>query len=176
MTATSQILGPSVSRAEGVWVAAVASPWVTIITAGGMDDIDSLGTVRNPDTDITETTRVKFKLDNLNATTLRIRMGYFGTPDVSPVIVLWGRTLPAGQTTGGWKRLYNKASTPATDVTLTADGSNDATDDTYKYTTDNPLTHAWDVDGCNEFIVQVKTAFTTSAGSAALAFLQVQRA
>lgn len=176
MAVTTKILNAIVSRLTGFWVAAVASPWVTVISAGGMDDQDNSGSVTNPETEITDATRIRFKLDDQNATTLRFRLGYAGTPSTDPVITVWGRKLAAGETTGGWKRLYNKAASPAVTMTLTTATATDYNDGTLKHTNDNPLTHAVDVDGCDEFLVQVVTAYAVSAGSAATAILEVQRA
>lgn len=166
----SKILKSILTICGSFWVAAVLSPWEIVVPVTDADAIDNVGGVLNPDTQIT---RDRFTLDRRGVTTLKFRVGYTGTVSTSVVIRVWGRTLLDGQTTGGWKRLYNKADTPTTDIALTSDATNDYTDGTSKYSNDNPKDHCVDVDGCDEFVVEIYTAFAGSVPASS--FIQVQR-
>lgn len=170
---TSRIIRNVLTICRPFWIAAVVTPWETVVPVGDVVAADVSGGVTNPDTEIS---REGFSLDRRGVTTLKFRLGYAGTPDTPHCVIrVWGRTLADGQFAGGWKRLYNKAATPTTDIELTANGTADYTDGIVKYTADNPLAHSVDVDGCDEFVIEVYTEFTVSAGSAASAFVQVQR-
>lgn len=147
---------------------AVASPWSIVVAAGEVAAQDNSGTVVDPSVDIA--TRIIFPREQNAGSTLRIRLAYDKTLTsiTSPVIVVWGRT-----TDGAWQRLYNKDPSPITEVTLAA-ASTDAESGAFKYTECDPRTHAWDVDGCSEFIIQIKTALAGSTGSTATAFVQAK--
>ena len=130
----------------------VTSKWTQIIEAGGVASIDA-ATITNPATQITAATRVLHRRGGAAGTTIRVRLGYDDALSAitNAIVELWGRT--AGQ---AWQRLRNKAG--ASSATLTTDTTNDATDGTLKYTDPNQTTHAWDCEGCEEFLVGVTTA------------------
>lgn len=155
--------------------AQIASGWTTVIAAGGMNVTDnSTADILNPTTSITGSTRklvdIYDQYKGLIGTTLLVRMGYAGTPSVSPVIQVFGRR----DSSDSWKRLMNKNATPAFSVTLTTAILTDVTDGTYSYTQDSPADHAFDLAGCAELLFGVKTAYAVSAGSAATAFMQAK--
>lgn len=157
--------------------AQIASAWSTVIDAAGMDDADNAGSdITAPATQVTLSTRKIWDLSDqykgLVGTTLRVRMGYDvnAALTTSPVIEVFGRF----DSNDAWKRLLNKNATPAYNVTLTVATTTDVSDGTYKYTECSPADHAFDLDGCQELLFAVKTAFAVSAGSAATAFMQAK--
>jgi hypothetical protein len=101
-------------------------------------------------------------------TTLRLGVRYTAGESMStdPVLQVFGRTVaPLGtqdntETTnqgsvGIWQRLLSKAG----DIDSTfVDASTDISDGTYEYTASDLDAHSYDLDGCNQVIVLVKTA------------------
>ena len=148
----------------------VVSEWYTAVAIGGVDAADNSGNdVQNPDTQC-DTEHHLIDVGG-KGTLACVRLGYDDgdTPNVDPVVQIFGRT----DTTGRWQRLPNIASTPAEDITLTTDESNDVTDAT-DFFSEVGDDHTVDVRGCDQLIVAVKTAYTVSAGNAALAYVQIK--
>ena len=149
--------------------AQLPSPWITVIAVGGLDTIDGLP-VTDPTADITREETSIGKVAQ-RGTTLRIRMRYDDadaslTTDL--VISVWGRY----DNTNAWMRLLTKAG--ALTTTIVTDYTNDAEDGTDAYTTPHQETMAFDLEGCDEFIVGVEVIYAVSSGNAALASLQAK--
>ncbi|MGE3175854.1 MAG: hypothetical protein AB7O32_00175 [Vicinamibacterales bacterium] len=144
---------------------ASASRWVTVIDAGGAATADNGGTVTNPTSQITLASRHPLTRDANGPPTLRVRFGYDdgATSTQDPKLVVWGRK-KTGDNSEAWQRLYNKDPSPTTEVELTIAESTDAEDGTLKYTAPDPRTHAYDVDGCDEFRFQISLPFTATGG------------
>ena len=69
-----------------------------------------------------------------------------------------------------WRRLYNKNSTPSITATITpspdhTSAGGDSWDGTYKYTTPHPCDHAFDLMGCEEIVVGIRSEITGNAGA-----------
>lgn len=151
-----------------VRVTQLPSDWFTIIDAGGMDDTDA--SLVNPAL-IAEEDHHIGKVGG-KGTTLRIRLKYDdGDSSVtSPVILVFAKY----KTTSQWEYLFNKAGAAASaGVKITVDTTNDVTDATDKWTFADPDNHAWDLNGCDEVIVLVKTAYAAT-GDASLASLEAK--
>lgn len=148
--------------------------WVTVIAAGAVNEADESGTPRTPEDSASTPQKFAFEFDGA-CTLLAVRMGYDDgdTPNADPVVQLFGRVKNSSNN-GSWMRLYNRADTPATSITLVTAETTDYHDLTYFYTEVNPKTHVVDTMGCDEFIVLIETAYTVSGGNAALAFIQVK--
>lgn len=136
----------------------VISNWQDVIDADGTTGPQQAD---NSGSDITAPTT---QGSNTNDHTVRLlgrgtlvafRLGYDDALSsiTNPVIQVFGRT-----GSDVWMRLYNMADTPAHDITLTTDATNDVTDGTLKYTDADRKTHVVDAMGCDEIIVKVKTA------------------
>jgi len=135
--------------------AGIASQWVTAIAATQLDDADNAGAdIQDPDSEINSTRPVYHIKEG---TVGQIRMAYedaaVGTP---PVIQAFGRTNADGK----WKRLHNRSN--AADMTL-QDAAADVTDGTMHYTHPDEDLLTFDLMGCNEVVLAVKTALVGSA-------------
>ena len=82
---------------------------------------------------------------------------------------VFGRT----SSSEGWQRLYNKATSPANQATLTTGTATDVTDGTWKWT-EVTTSHQFDCMGCRQFRFGLELAYTVSAGSAATARLEAK--
>ena len=156
--------------------AQISTGWWTLIDAAGMDDADNAGNdITNPTSSITLSTRKIVQVGNPDdggvGTTLLIRMAYDAATTSAgtlPVVQIFGRR----DSDDSWQRLLNKAATPAYNVTPVTATTTDVNDGTLKYTANDQLTHAFDLQGCNEILAGVKTAYAGSDGAEALAVLQ----
>lgn len=149
--------------------AQIPSPWVTVIDVGGMDAVDNLP-ITNPATHITATTHHIGKVGK-RGTTLRLRMRYDdadATLTTDAVIAVFGRY----NSTDAWMQLLTKAGNRTT--TMTTDYTNDVEDGTDGYTQVHPENHAFDLEGCDEFLVGVEVVYAVSGGDATLASLQAK--
>ena len=131
-----------------------AGPWHTVIDAGGMDDTDGGGNPTNPETQIDGTDHHDLRRDRKNqGTTVLFSVGYDDglTGVTSPVIRIFGK-FDKDDANERWTMLPD--ANGSTDITVTADETNDVTDGTLKYT--KPIS----VDGLgfNDFRFGVKTA------------------
>lgn len=156
-------------RGQPTFPSSLSSTWATAIDAAGMDDLDNGGTVTNPETHITDSSRHKIVRDVGQGTHLVFALAYDASATVTAggTIVVFGRR----DSTDPWVLLRTKNGGVSLSFSCV---STDATDGTLDMTTPNLTTEAVDCLGCNEFLVGVITAHAVSAGSAALAKLLVK--
>lgn len=89
--------------------------------------------------------------------TFRLKYDRAVTAPTSPVIAVFGRTRLSETEVGSWERLSTLGS--ASTSTLTVDVTNDVDDGTWQYTSTSLEDHTFDLNGCNEFLVGIQTAF-----------------
>ena len=130
--------------------------WDTMIDAGGPNTQDA-STITDPDAEITNSTSHIFAIKG-RGTTLRLRLMYDdGISSVtSPIINVFGRF----SSDEVWQRLQNKSGD--TNVTLTVDTTNDVSDGTFNFTLVDADDHAFDLDGCAQVLVGIKTALAAT--------------
>lgn len=152
-------------------VVSAASPWSTVIDAGGMDDQDA-ATITAPATEIVLSTRHIFRSNGRKGTFITARMAYDdGVSGVtSPVVKLFGRYRDK-DFTSDWQILENKAGSITS--TVTVDTTNDVSDGTLNFTHPDADNHVWDCVGCNEFLFGVETAFAAT-GTVTTAYLEAR--
>lgn len=167
---TTLSLQSECDRGDPVFPASFSSPWIDAIDTGGADDLDNSGTITNPDSHITASTRKKFNRNKWIGTNLVFRLVYDASATISAActIKVFGRC-----GTQPWQLLRTKLG--ATTFTFSASSEDTLnTGETLKYTIPNLLTDTFDMCGCDEFIVGVTVAHNVSAGSAALAKVEVK--
>lgn len=153
---------------EIVRPAQLAAKWDYLISNGGLETADNGGSsITNPATQVTNSTTRIMKCAG-RGTILRLRMRYDDgiTTSTDPVVQVFGR-FDDGE---AWQKLVNKAATH--EVSFPSTEAADAADGTDKYTDVDPDDHAWDLDGCNEILVGVKTALAASGGDPTLSLLE----
>lgn len=144
--------------AKPVTPMAIRGKWREVIAAGGVDDADA-GTITNPETEITDSTRRLIRKDGAG-TYLALRLGYDDTPSTDPVVKLFGRHSEDEP----WELVPNRNGDLS--QALEAAGT-DVSDGTLKYTTVDPDLHVYDVGGFGELVVGIETALAgTNAADA----------
>ena len=146
--------------------ARVECPWTTVCTAPDNQDADP---IVNPTTEIVNATTSIF-MPNVDAGTLiAMRLGYDdGMSSITnPTVNLFGRTGTAGL----WQRLESIGGIEV--CTLTTDATNDVSDGTLQYTAVDSVDNIWHVQGCNQFLVGIKTALA-GTGTKTNSIIQVR--
>lgn len=124
--------------------------------------------VTNPNTQIANSYHHLFRC-NQAGSHLIFRLAYdvnFTSITTEPVINVFGRCSSAD----AWMKLKNR--TGSVDMAFDTDLTNDVSDGTYRYTTVDQTINAFDLLGCNEFLVGTTTALAGVNGSPALSFYQ----
>lgn len=124
----------------------------------GINGADNSGSsINSPDTQIATVSRRIIKTAGAG-TVLRASMRYddglSGITD--PVINVVGRM---SEQDVFWRKLFNKAG--SYDATL-ATAATDLTSGTFDFTDPHPDNNAWDIDGCDEILIGVKTALAAT--------------
>ncbi len=151
-------------------------PWVTVITAGGLDTAAVANPLINVTDDIQNGANAAFlKVLKIGkkGTTLRLRMKYDDAEDEStntdPIIKVFGRY----DSTQQWEILPNKAG--ALFCTMTLDISHNVTDGTDFWTSPDANEHSFDLNGVDEVVFGVEVEYTAGAGgNEALATLEAK--
>lgn len=156
----------------------LASCWTDVIAATGLSATPAQGNatnITNPGSSIASSTTQLVSVDG-RGTTLRVRMAYDAATTntvTDPIIQVFGRCKNSGNS-DTWKRLLNKNATPAFSVTLTTAPATDVSTGTFKFTEASLTDHAFDLDGCDELLFGVHTAYAGSNGDETLAKLQAK--
>lgn len=154
-----------------VHVAQVPSPWVDVIDEGGMDGADNSGNdILIPDTQVTASDHHIGKCGK-RGTAILLRMVYddaVTSVTADAVVQVFGRY----DSDDPWQRLVNK--NDEIDITMTVTVATDLEDGTVAYTHVDQSEHWVDLNGCDEFLVGVKTAWNGADGNDAAAKLQAK--
>jgi len=131
----------------------IASDWVDLRDEGSVDAADNAGSdITNPDTQITDAgAHILKKIKAGTVLRLRLRYDDGDTLTTDPVVQVFGRH----SDDGGWQRLRNKSGN--IDLTL-SDAATDVEDGTDKFSDVDEDANSFDLDGCDQVIVGVKTA------------------
>lgn len=157
----------------------IANEWKTVISAsatpgsGGLQVQDvgvppAAGTITNPDTEITDSTRVMCHIQG-RGSTVECRMGYDDGDTIpnSVVIRVFGR---AGN--DQWMRLKRVGQASASQGTITS-AATDASDGTLNYT--NVIATArFQLLGCDTILIGVENNYAMLGGTPQAAFLQAR--
>lgn len=162
------LIDSALTNASPVAPVSLITPWLTVISAGQVATQDNSGVLIEPDEDIS---RDAFSFPTFGGTTLLLSLGYDPalTSVTAPVLNVFGRA----RSTDPWRLLFNRASTPSADITLTPAAS-DAVTSGLAYTSVSLTNHALDAIGCKEFKVGVKTALNGSTGVETTAVVQAK--
>ena len=135
--------------------AQIASTWTIVHTTPEAYDGDSDGAViTRPDNVASAGTQYVNAEGKGTSLVLMHRYDDGESSGTSPIVNVFGRSGDSDP----WCRLKNKSD--AIDATLTADFTNDVEDGTFAYTTPDPDDHVFDLLGCNQVLVAVKTQST----------------
>lgn len=145
--------------------------WIPCGRTGDLDAANAADSGNDP----TAFTRTPMSVGSMG-TNLRVRLNYDDgdtTIGVTPIVRVYGRTrspsAPANHV--GWQILHNRAQ--EIDVPLTA-AATDVLVGGRLVTRANQETHMWDLDGCDEIVVSVRTAYEATVGDASLAFIEIK--
>lgn len=158
------VIPMDMANAAPVYPVTLSSEWTEIIAAGGMDDVTFSGNANVGGLTDSDHNKVVNLSGSANHLALMFAYDDGDTPDADPVVNVWGFDGAL------WCKLNNVASTQTSQITLTTDENNDITDGTDLYT---PVSKNVIIDlvGHKQVLVGVHTAYTVSAGNAALARL-----
>lgn len=161
---TGTLSGPLESRGSPTLPISIVSRWAEVIT-GNLSVADN-ATITTPETQITDSTRVRFTRDDVKlGTSFQIRafrLASLAGTITNPVVNVFGRKKGSGD---GWQRLPNKDG--EFDIEFDFAGSVTTTGD---YTFTDPTTaHTIDMSSCDEFLIGVSTAFNADGGTGSVA-------
>ncbi len=135
----------------------ITASWFTAVAATGPNTQDAAN-ITSPTTEITSAVHYQIKtMGRASRATFRLKYDRAVTAPTSPVIAVFGRTRLSETEVGSWERLSTLGS--ASTSTLTVDVTNDVDDGTWQYTSTSLEDHTFDLNGCNEFLVGIQTAF-----------------
>ena len=145
------------TNAELVASVSITSSWFSAVGATGPNTQDA-ASITNPTTEITSAVHKLVETKGrATRATFRLKYDRGVTSPTRPVIAVFGRTRLSDSEVGSWERLSTLGA--ATTATLTVDVTSDVDDGTYQYTATSLEDQTFDLNGCNEFLVGVQTAF-----------------
>lgn len=154
--------------AQFVAQSGIVSKWFTVIDAGGADDQDA-ATITDPAAEITAATRKKITTKGRgNHLALRLVYDDGVSAVTNPSLAVFGRVETAAGTEL-WERLRTLGNSRT--VALAVDTTNDASDGTLNYTDVVLEDTVVDLNGCDEILVGVETAFAAT-GTVTSAYVQ----
>lgn len=147
------------------------SQWVSAIVSSGANTgpaVADASPITNPTTQVTSSTRRIVRREEVSGTYLLVRLGYASAASdiTSPIINVFGRT-----GSDDWEKLPNINGD--FNATLTADEDNDIGNGTLRFTSVGD-DQKFDMNGCEEFLIGVDTAYAAVTNEGTNSIIQVK--